>query len=189
MTAAVSHRVLRSEEATDAAGLPAGVSHEGPRGDTHPPPGPVLTPRVFIMTAGLHPATGPGTAPLHQVEHLPAGNLGKLILLVTDEEMFVKSAASILPPPGTQLSLVLHSPGSSRLGEPRRLSLYLRLGDVLWRTADLQETQLGIKPTGIAQLRGGGRVQGVTLGEGHTLGPGHFTAVLIRHLRVKKSNY
>ena len=171
MTADVSHRVLRSEEATDAAGLPAGVSHEGARGDTHPPPGPVLTPRVFIMTAGLHPATGPGTAPLHQVEHVSAVNFpkGKVVILVTDEEMLVQSAGVVPPPLGAVLSLVLHSPGSSGLGEPRRLSLYLRLGDVLWRTADLQETQLGIKPTGIAQLRTGGRVQGVTLGEGHTL--------------------
>ena len=64
------------------------MSHEGARGDTHPPPGPVLTPRVFIMTAGLHPPTGLGTAPLHKVEHLSVENLGKFLLLVTDDEMF-----------------------------------------------------------------------------------------------------
>ena len=75
--------------------------------------GPVLTPRVFIMTTGLHPPTGLGTAPLHKVEHVSAENLGKFLLLFSDEEMFVKSAASVLPPPGTQLRLVLHSPGSA----------------------------------------------------------------------------
>ena len=100
MTAAVSHRVLRSEEATDAAGLPAGVSHEGARGDTHPPPGPVLTPRVFIMTPGLHPPTGLGAAPLHEVEHVSAVNLAKgtVLILVADEEMFVESTGLIPSP-------------------------------------------------------------------------------------------
>ena len=40
------------------------------------------------MTAGLHPPTGLGTAPLHKVEHLSVENLGKFLLLVTDDEMF-----------------------------------------------------------------------------------------------------
>ena len=149
------HLVLRSEEATDATGLPAGVSHEHPRGDTHPPPGPVLTPRMFIMTPGLHPPTGLGAAPLHEVEHVSAVNLPvvRVVILITDEEMLVKPAGVIPPPLGAELRLVLHSPGSSGLGKPRWLSLYLRLGDVLWRTADLQEAEVGIEPTGMAQLR------------------------------------
>ena len=85
------------------------------------------------MTAGLHPATGPGTAPLHQVEHVSAVNLPvvRVVILVTDEEMLVESAGVVPPPLGAVLSLVLHSPGSSGLGEPRRLGLYLGLGDVL----------------------------------------------------------
>ena len=107
------------------------------------------------MTTGLHPPTGLGTAPLHEVEHVSAENLskGKVVILVADVKMFVKPAGVILPPLGAELSLVLHSPGSSGLGEPRRRSLYLRLGDVLWRTADLQEAELRVKPTRIAELR------------------------------------
>ena len=85
------------------------------------------------MTAGLHPPTGLGTTPLHEVEHVSAVYIPvvRVVILVADEKMFVKSAGVIPPPLGAQLSLVLHSPGSSGLGEPRRLSLYLRLSDVL----------------------------------------------------------
>ena len=77
----ISHLVLWSEEATDPAGLPAGVSHEHPRFNTHPSPGPVLTSRVFIMTAGLHPPTGSRTAPLHEVEHFSARDNPKVRIL------------------------------------------------------------------------------------------------------------
>ena len=67
------------------------------------------------MTTGLHPPTGLGTAPLHKVEHVSAGNISKGIvaLVLTDVEMFVKLAGVIPPPLGAQLSLVLHSPRSA----------------------------------------------------------------------------
>ena len=107
------------------------------------------------MTTGLHPPAGLGTALLHEVEHVSAVNIPvvRVVILVADEEMFVKSAGVISPPLGAQLSLVLDSPGSSGYGKPRRLSLYLRLGDVLCRTADLQEAEVAIKPTRVAELR------------------------------------
>ena len=106
------------------------------------------------MTTRLHPPTGLGTAPLHKVEHVSAENLskGKVVILVADVKMFVKPAGVIPPPLGAELRLVLHSPGPSGLGEPRRRSLYLRLGDVLWMTADLQEAELRVKPTGITEI-------------------------------------
>ena len=107
------HLIVRSEEATDPAGLPAGVSHEHPRGDTHPPPGPVLTPRVFIMTPGLHPPTGLGAAPLHEVEHVSARDFPDVLPHVTrGGEMSVQVTCSPhISPLSTQPGFVFHSPG------------------------------------------------------------------------------
>ena len=109
-----SHQIVGGEEAADPAALSAGVSHEGGIciDIAEPQPGPLLAPRVLVMTPGLHPATGVGTALLHQVEHVLAvdGIVPGVLLVIGDVEVPVKVAGSVSLPPGAELSLVLHSP-------------------------------------------------------------------------------
>ena len=116
-----SYPVLRGKEATDPTALPAGVGHEHPRGGAHPPPAPLWTARMFIMTARVHPTTGGSTGPLHEVKHLPAGDslvriprIIRIIILLTDQEVSVQlTGSSLILPLPTQVGLVLHLPSFS----------------------------------------------------------------------------
>ena len=115
--------VLRREEAADPAALPAGVGHEEVVGDTPALPGPLLAPRVLVMTPGRGPATGGRTGLLHEVEDVPAVDLAVRVVL-HQQEVPVQLAGPGPPPLGAVVALVLYLPRSlrpTRLREPRRL--------------------------------------------------------------------
>ena len=96
---------MRSKEATDPTALPAGVSHEQTSRGTHPQSRPLGTARMFVMTTRLHPATGPRTGPLHEVEHVPAGYFPFREVSVQQTSLFIYT------PIKTEVRLVLRSPG------------------------------------------------------------------------------
>ena len=99
-----TYLVVGSKEATDPTALPAGVSHEQTSPGTHPQPRPLGTTRMLVMTTRLHPATGPRTGPLHEVEHVPAG-------YSPVPEVSVQATGLSRPPNTTEVRLVLRSPG------------------------------------------------------------------------------
>ena len=105
--------VIRREEATDPTALPAGVSHEAGIVETQGQSGPLLAPRVLVMTPGLHPAAGGGAGLLHEVEHLLAVHLTIIQSFVVKAESCVELTGSVSPPLGAVLRLVLHSSRSA----------------------------------------------------------------------------
>ena len=65
---------------------------------------------MLVTTLIVRPAAGLEAGLLHEVEHVVAVHVR---FILPDWEMCVKPAGSFSPPPGAELSLVLHSPRSS----------------------------------------------------------------------------
>ena len=100
------------------------MGHEERVSVTDPGPGPLLTPRVLVYTTSLvSPATRGRAGHLHEVEELSVRNVPIPGIQLTDDEVSVQGAASILLPPRAQLRLVLNRPCLAV--RPREPRLYL----------------------------------------------------------------